>query len=960
MNLNPIARMVNTLNVNGSHNKEIEINLNEFWTYPSLQAGHVIYVGSDLDDTKVQVILRTPYTLAMEQAGVRYDGLLHHKPHETSPLLDALLSRFRRPNGERVTYVWVTIEARGRLARKTAATWAKHRLAEGLTIGGTRYRVLYGQFIDDGKLLLVPADSGIKTLADIGIHLSDDPKGAKRFRRDTARHQLMLEFEITDRKEVEKGTVFTLRHAALNLEIEYLDFDMSQMTDEKIRVVDGMHVQNLFDGHVKFTGIVANTAKGFGHPNDRVKYGVVAYGPKDELILNGTKAYLGVMDELHMHDAYMDIQTFVNMGFYDDDLCPTEARYWMDTISSTMFSEDEDAIRDLFAVFAHIRVDDTDEPTFRRPEDKWASVRADELMIESKSMPVRFRRAFQTVFEHSIDLTRGRIPMMRHFQRLDVAPNPLMFLADGDIDFDLDELGDDVCAWTLPEGPILMGRNPNAHRGEAILVRNRHLPTLKPYALKENRTCGLVFFGRAAGTHLAKLNGGDMDDTVWATGSPQYIAKWRSFVFPVTEKIAPLPKVVGAHNPYLAAQRAKYHPATGAWNMHILHTDLDRWTQFDIGLGTFINRIMLDTLLSGENRLAAIESLERQAQTDDVRAALEFLRTKEDFILRREASNSDLVIDWLQMRKGDKETVDALLNHSAAVLKTPVFPMCYAERVPLDRKKAGDYLLVETRACRALNALALVREQIIETARQTEWMLVRGIPTPLDDQFPAWDFVRERAHIVRSTWRRLWDDLRIEYGGHALPDEAYTWLAHGYTDRNGQKRPGLIQTYLFMDDGNAVDRETRLSTAVEIYRQIYSKSTEPVRGDDGMTRSFGDGVPDFILHDFMSACEQAGITGHVVYVDLDPRARCRLAKTGPIPVRATHGHVIDTTNGLVVGVCDELPNGAYTMSAMGVIVVRASHPELQSTFQVTRIAKQVAGELEVLGQNADDDFAFAL
>ena len=797
MTLNSTARVLNRLGVNGSEIKETKTNLHEFWTYPSLQAGHVIYIGSNVDDTKVQGILRTPYTPAMEQAGVRYDRLLHYKSHETSPLLDALLSRLRRPNGEPVTYVWATIEAPGGWrARKAAALWTKRRLADGLIVGDTRYRVLYGQFIDDGKLLMVPADSGIKTLADIGIHLSDDPKGAKRFRRNTARHQMMLEFEITNRKTVKNGTVFTLRHPALNIEIEYLDFDMSLMTHEQKGVVDGMHVQNLFDRSVKFTGIVGKTAKGFGHPNHRVEYGVVAYGSKEEFVLNGDKAYLGVIGELHMHDAFMDLQTLINMGFYEEDLCSTEARYWMDSISGTMFSDDEDAIRDLFAVFAHVGAEDTDKPTLRRPEDKWADVRADELMIESKTMPVRFRRTFQKMFEQSVDPTRGRIPMMRHFQRLDVAPNPLMFVADGDIDLDLDELGDDVCAWTLPEGPILMGRNPNTHRGEAILVRNRHVAALKPYAFRRHRPSGLVFFGRGAGKHLSKMNGGDMDDNVWATASEKYLATWESFVYPATEKIAATPKALMANNSRLVTRQARRQPQAGTWSRRILYAEIDRWTEPEIGLGTFINRIMLDTLLSGENRLAAIEYLERQSPSDDVKAAIEFLRTREDFILRREASNSDLVIDSLQMRKGGKEIVDALLTHSAEVLKTPVFPMCYADRIPYDRKKAGDYVLVETQACRALNALKQARDQIIETARRKEWTLVRGIPTPLDHRYPAWDFVTERAHLVRSTWRRLWQDLRLEYSGRSLPAAAYTWLAHGCTDGDGQKRPGLIDTYL--------------------------------------------------------------------------------------------------------------------------------------------------------------------
>jgi len=96
----------------------------------------------------------------------------------------------------------------------------------------------------------------------------------------------------------------------------------------------------------------------------------------------------------------------------------------------------------------------------------------------------------------------------------------------------------------------------------------------------------------------------------------------------------------------------------------------------------------------GDNVLAAVGEYER-TEAGFVRAATAFAELKADFVTAKAASNSDRMVDWLQMRKGDKATFLELVTNAMEALKTPIFPLCFASRIPKDRQEAGDYILVE-------------------------------------------------------------------------------------------------------------------------------------------------------------------------------------------------------------------------------------------------------------------------
>ena len=967
-------------------NKECDMPMpQDLWMYESRMAFHVILMDSDSPEKPVASITRLPF----DGAG-GYNKAKHFYPKvETCQGLDMLVARQPLlPSGQSVKYGLVTLDITGRESRE----WYQSRIeaqmgldgkpAKGIDVAGERYRAVYASFTA-GKawMLYISAEAKVVLPKDLGLWISSDPKAAKRVRRFKAHHDFMMEFTVDASKTeyTAEGKVYHLTHIAFpGRDFTVLDFNMKRLSPKQQIVVDGMHVMNLFDrlfgrayAHTKGTFLLPHVglAKGFGHVNPAVQYDVVLYGTKAELVLSGDKAYLGSLGTLKMHDAKMDIQTLVNMGFYEPELVPAEGRYWMDHNFETLSNEEEAPIRDLCAVFANMD-----------NEDDWALMHAIRKGVGSKRLPVLWRRLVKLLFEGPIDPSEGRIPMHRIMRRLDVAPNPTMFSSTGVPCMDRDILTHEnyedapahlkiVCCWDMPEGRLWMARNPNTHSGEAILVWNVHVMSLKMY-----RGRGLVFFGFDACELLVRLNGADMDDSVLATSDERYIAKWQTLHYPVVPKIVPLaPKAVASKSLDVRTERERYGQI-GMWTQVTAKLDLQRWLDPQTSLGTFINRIMLDTLLSGEHKQAALVYLRKQEQTDDVKSAIVFLENREDYMLRREASNSDLVIDYLQMHKGDAATVAELLKHSEVVMKTPVFPMCWdlpmRSRIPAKRKAAGDYLLVETKACKAINELTARRNELLELARQKEYLLACKLPEALDETFFDDEFVIESAQMLRSDWRQRWEDLKAEYHakGEALPAEAYDWILNGRPrkvgDRVEGREQGFYHKYTHLDDGNILSERVRRATAVEMYKQIYRKDRQPVLNQDGTIRSYPDGLPDKVLHDLLNAFEQAGLTGQVAFVTLDPQAKRRLSE--PVQVKVLNGRintwVIDQKNGLKVGTLPTelvtVPDGTYMMSPKGVIVVQESVEELQSGYKLEVTTRLMSGDIEMTEGIDEDDLDY--
>ena len=383
-------------------------------------------------------VVRRPYTPEMRANKVRYDKRRHFYPqHETSQILDACVARTHRADGP-VTYGVMRLEIASPASRRRIFPWLLRamgldgRPASGVINRetGIRYRILRASFNGDGDLLLVPMASGITSVRQLGLRASSDPKGRKRERRLKAHHHLMLEFTVTGQASTPDGLLYSFHHEHLNRDFTVLDFDMTSLsTDEhnnEFAFVDGTNVTNLFSrvfgreyDHVAITGALPNvgTNKGLGDANPRVKYDVVLYGTKNELVLEGNRAYLGVLSFVRGHRAYMDILTLINQGLYQAHLCPAEADHWMTTVFQTLCSEDHAGVLDLFAVLANLdtapTVLDADSEPEGNPggdESRWAVEDAMRKGIGHQRMPVLWRRLFKLLFEGPIDPDLGAHP----------------------------------------------------------------------------------------------------------------------------------------------------------------------------------------------------------------------------------------------------------------------------------------------------------------------------------------------------------------------------------------------------------------------------------------------------------------------------------------------------------------------------------------------------------------------
>lgn len=978
-------------------------------------------------------VVRHPWTDELTTTGIDYDKRKYFMPHETDPWLDALIQTVgTRIGGKPMVYGRLRVHGTGQTGKEEAAAWFRGVVGEPLVKrpahgfydkqSNTRFRAIFYWADEDLEALLVPMDSNIRSLADLGITVSGDPKAPKRVKRAMAPHKAMLQLTITRAEETPDGTLYTLRHAVLGRDIAVLDFDMATLAPSLISVVDGMNIVNIFAtlfgrkfDHLKFTAVLPQgLGKGFGHAAPQVEPDVVLFGIKPELRIEGNTAYLGVLDLLHIGDAKMDIQTGTNMGFFSPELAPAEAEYWMKEVQRIRFDGDETEVRDLDAIFARLEDQKAERTSLFEPEDQDASVRAARLMLESQSMPVVWRRATQRALEHTLDTTRGRILMRRVMTRLNLAPNLAAFQRTGRPDPSLDALThanfpqvpEDmqiVCTWDMEEGPMFLVRNPNTTSREAILVWNVHLGELKRY-----RGRGLVFLSFAACELLVRLNGADFDDSVLATTDSRYIAKWLTMNYPATEKVS--------------APAGSGRTAAASWDRTVGDQDVLRWASSTANVGAFINDIMLDTLLSGPNRMHAIQSTKDgvywapknfsggDPHTFAAQVVLPYLETKTDFVNAFEANNSEAAIDWCAMRKGDEHVAQALLDGVCRIhwyrdatgkrRRIPCYPKTWAMagkcRIPADRQVKGDYLLVETEVCRSLNNLVGLRDSILEAARQKEWAIARPIPTDVDLAFPRTHSSRLAVGHLRKTWARLIEQVKTHNGGR-LPAGWYSAVAHGQDvhEEIGPNEPdydhrltvqarsagqpvapqyrlvhheGLQHRYFYVQtaqgDLGPIPLNDRIGIAVEWLRQVYSVNTEyPILNEDGTTRSFGDGVPNYVLHDYMTALEQCHLTGLVLYVHLDPRARRRLASLRkPVTVRIVTGRlniwVIGGEDGLKLGTIAKhipVPDGTYTMSPHGVIVVNESDQSLHSRFNSEQLAIRVAGDVDEVGTDFGDD-----
>ena len=156
------------------------------WNVPSRMAFHIVFDGRLDINGRLSPVIRRPYRDTSRPYNQRRDFMAH----ESRQILDD-----RMPDG--VEYGIVTFEGGSKAAREETRRVVEH-LSRGWTDNGKRFRCVYGHAADTGFMLFVDAKSSIHGPDDLGIHISSDPKAAKRVRRFFSAHSLMLKGRVID------------------------------------------------------------------------------------------------------------------------------------------------------------------------------------------------------------------------------------------------------------------------------------------------------------------------------------------------------------------------------------------------------------------------------------------------------------------------------------------------------------------------------------------------------------------------------------------------------------------------------------------------------------------------------------------------------------------------------------------------------------------------------------------
>jgi hypothetical protein len=140
--------------------------------------------------------------------------------------------------------------------------------------------------------------------------------------------------------------------------------------------------------------------------------------------------------------------------------------------------------------------------------------------------------------------------------------------------------------------------------------------------------------------------------------------------------------------------------------------------------------------------------------------------------------------------------------------------------------------------------------------------------------------------------------------------------------------------------------ETRRKFGIHWLNTVYNRNTDPLVGEDKFTQSVGDGVPNYILDDVLSAEEDLGLTGCVAFIDLNGYAKRRL--TRPVAVKALGGNIYHRSNDKLLSrtAYPTIPDGSYMMSPKGVIHVFDSAPELHSDYKSNLVADIASEDFE--------------
>jgi hypothetical protein len=784
---------------------------------------------------------------------------------------------------------------------------------------GTARDHIKGVFVPKGLNLV---------LEEIGLHMDLTPDAKKTMAEKATSgmkylNRLFAPVEHAVMGEVVEtnGDVVTvLTECGKRLDIRHLDANpfvegCSVFSMRGAQVMAGLEDPRIGDGF-RFTSMDGYSLdKGHGLVVD-MKYDAVFYGGKK--MMKFDHFYFGRLSGLHVSDPNTDFQSTVNFFTTGKGIELLGNMYQKFFGHMVEAAQDSGRFRKMMLQVVE-----------RNPETDWTRALAAQLGMDA-CFPGLARADFKMLEPLLQDAQSGVVPMVGYAQRRYLMPTPQIFDDAGNVDVSRDRLrGNVVYSSGINPGPIVLYRQPNGNVDE-------HWNTTAVATPHRNMGRGeIVYLGSDIIIEaLQAMGGGDFDDPVIAITDLEMVAHFQSLQsYPKVAKVEKAERKVSSRD-LKYADRIQHRLDPNTWNKRHLMKQIDD-LKGAVGIGVIVNAIMLDTLITVgkpamlEDLSDRMASLASQDGKDDewqaVIAAYKWLEKRPDYVLRDIGSDLESRIDGIKMYGGggmlaDEELIEGMYED------TQVYPWCWTiggslgkGRIP-NRISKLDPLTAHTQLCRLLKdvkqEVGIVREHFIEL----EWLLVQRLPQELLSKYKATPELKEFVSEMRTWWYEEWQSAREK--GATLTSEGVRAVYQRLCEE--------LDFNISDSDFSGKLEDVAVHLASRIYRTEHP--TAPVN-EEGFTYHVGDGLlwtPSLGLA-FLSALREAGLTGHVETVSLNPG--CGRFKSIDVQVKVTGGIVQKLDDGKVLGTASKVDDGEYKMES-GLIVVKPCHPSLRNNWSV--------------------------
>ena len=900
---------------------------------------HIVNNGGNIN-------ARRPWTMEIA-ATQKYNGDKYFMDHERSPFFERAL--------DGIDYIELTARAFGQDEMAFVGNWMIRFARQGMRLAGRQWKFLWGSWSDKGSMIMIPSDSKINTLEDIGIQVNDSSKAPKYMKRAKAPHQYAVFGEIInlDYTYVSQGSVIvefrlddgyvgTLRHVFL----DSLDARQKAIADGQGRIKTdflrhvGVKARNLSLYACKGTTLdPIGLGKGYYHAQDDLEYDIVVYGPKTQLTYD--KFFFGILGSLKPGRwVYTDLQSMTN---FDE---------WQYALGSAqqLFTEIVDNIRDEEKLSAMFMPRVMQARTARLDSSNqfsgWYFINAKMVGMSFHAEPSLIRKAAQHWKDEVVNCGKGRIPADHLMLRADIVPDPHMFNRFGDVQPENTIIpnGHMVC-WDVPEGPTVEYRQPNGHPLEHSASENIHLSPLKKY-----RGYQRCFYGADMLEMNAPKNGADNDDTQVIVFNPEMVKMIRNLNYPLTHKIE-----IGD----VAIRTGRYLEQIKGTAEDLLHFSAVHVEEFvsaveaargkSLQLGQVVNQIMLDTLLSGRHKANMMKFLAHKfqtAETDNLKHAIlnyrEWLANRKDYQLAHVATNLEAVIDFCVQGKGDSQQFSVLQKAVDDVREnTKVYPFTFGKpgtgflgqgRIPPRKKEGKDFIFAPSLLCDALTAVDEEIDQFDQDMKAAEWEFISEVPEDVEFEFPHSRDIYQTAMGIKVAFDTMTSSaMSNKESAHALA--AYREALRGkfhkcneYCERACKHVGELITPGLQQMMDNLEDDETRMLVAVELKRICQRQRSMLIDQETGRVRGVPDSVfgNDVVFNIYLQALETCGLTGKYVQVDFDVVSERLRDKSFMCVVE--QGNVFRKDDNFWIGTVDA-DNGEYLLKH-GLLEVRKPSKEI--------------------------------